>query len=166
MGTQVEEKVANILPPVYGSVAAINCTTTPQVIDMTTVPLSKAMSGYGGQDNGNPINKFVRITAQGGDIYFTTGSNFALLNAIPNTSVFSTVNATTGAVTVAGGEMDYIPAGAWKDVRFFPANAQTTIGGNPIPGSGAAYGKTSPVRYVALASGAGGGVARLEQSSD
>ena len=95
MSFKVEEKAARSLPPVQGSIAAVNCSTTVQVVDLTTLPFSKAMPNYSGQD-ATPISKYVTITAQGGDVYYALGRNFALLNAIPNTVVYSTVNATTG----------------------------------------------------------------------
>jgi hypothetical protein len=162
MSFKVEEQVSNILPPVYGSTVAVNCSTTVQVVDMVSVPLSKAQANYSGQD-ATPVGKFVRITAQGGDVYFVTGSNFALLNGIANTVSYTTVNATSGAVTLTNSELDYIPAGGWKDVRLYPAN-NTAIG--VTPPTGVAWGKTSPVRYLALITASGNSVARLYQSSD
>ena len=160
MSFKIEEQAGKILPPVEGSCAAVNCSTTVQVVDMTTLPFSKAMPNYSGQDL-TPISKFVTITAEGGDLYYVTGSNFALLNAIPNTVVYSTVNATTGKLTVGNNELDYLPAGTWKPVWLGPdtsaANQKT---------SGPTYGVNSPVRYVAFITASGNARARFHQSSD
>lgn len=163
MSFKVEEQAAKILPPVYNTIAAVNCSTTVTVVDMTTLPLSGAMSNFSMQDR-TPMGKYVRITADGGPIYFVTGSNFAQLNAIANTVIYSTINTTTGKVTVAGGELDRVPQDAWKDVMFYPANSATAA--NPVVPTGASYGTNSPVRYLALITASGNAIARLYQSSD
>ena len=160
MSYKVEEKAANILPPVQGSIAAVNCSTTVQVVDLTTLPFSKAMPNYSGQD-ATPISKYVTITAQGGDVYYALGSNFALLNAIPNTVVYSTVNATTGKLTVGNNELDYLPQGTWKPIVAGP----DTSGPNQKT-SGPTYGINSPVRYIAFITASGNVIARFHQSSD
>lgn len=151
-----EKQAAEVIPPFYNCVAAINCSTTCQVVDLTSLPKSPATPGE--QPNKNPIGTYVRIVAQGGDVYYTTGSNFAQLNAIANTVVFSTVNATTGAVTISGKELDYIPAGAWVDFVAVP-------GVTPPAARNAPAGNDSPCRYVALIASSGNPVARIHQSS-
>src|SRR5579872_4614771 len=113
-----EKQAAEVVPAIYNQVAAINCSTTVQVVDLTTLPRSAAVPGD--QPVKNPVGAYVRITADGGNVYYVTGSNFNALNAIPNTVVFSTVNATTGKVTISGNEMDVIPAGAWADFVVIP----------------------------------------------
>lgn len=165
MSFKIEEQAGRILPPVQGSTVAVNCSTTVTVVDMTTLPFSKAMPGYSGQDL-TPISKFVTITAEGGDLYFVTGSNFTNLNAIANTVGYSTVNANTGKITLTNAnipqELDYIPAGTWKPVWLGP----DTAGLNGQKTSGAAYGVNSPVRYVAFITATGNARARFHQSSD
>lgn len=157
-----EKQAAEVVPPVYGQVAAVNCSTTVQVVDLTTLPRSTVTPGS--QPVDNPAGKYVRITADGGNVYFVTGSNFALLNAIPNTVVFSTVNATTGALTQNNSALDVIPAGAWKDFVVMPG-ATSPNGGAPLGSATPGYGKDSPCRYVALVASSGNPVARIHQSS-
>ena len=161
MSFKIEEKAGNIVPPVQGSVAAVNCSTTVTVVDLTTLPFSKAMPNYTGQD-ATPISKYVTITAEGGDLYFVTGSNFTLLNAIPNTVVYSTVNSTTGKLTVSNNELDYLPMGAWKPIVPGP----DTTGGQGQKTSGPTYGVNSPCRYIAFITASGNARARFHQSSD
>lgn len=166
MSWQREKQAAEVVPPIQSQIAAVNCSTTVQVVDLTTLPRSAAVPGN--QPVDNPAGKYVRITAQGGDVYFATGSNFALLNAIPNTVVFSTVNTTTGKLTIGNNELDYIPAGAWKDFVVMPGQGGS---GGSGAGTGQAgptnvgYGKDSPCRYVALIAATGNPVARIHQSS-
>jgi hypothetical protein len=153
MSWNVEKQASEVIPPVYGQVAAINVTTTVVVVDTTSLPRSTVTPGT--QPTDNPVGKYIRITATGGDVYYTTGPNFALLNAIPNTAIFSAVNATTGKVTVDNRELDAIPNGSWKDVKIMPGGGATATpaGGN------------SPCRYVALITASGTAAARLYQSS-
>jgi|SRR5579859_4051798 len=158
-----EKQAAEVIPPIYGQTYAVNCSTTVQVIDLTSIPRNLAVPGD--QPVKNPVNSYVRITAQGGDVYFVTGNNFAALNAIPNTVVFSTVNTTTGALTSTNSnETDCIPAGAWKE--FIVPPGQGGSGGSSAPGNAKpGYGKDSPCRYVALIAATGNPVARIHQSS-
>lgn len=151
-----EKQASEVVPPIYNGVVAVNCTTTVTVVDLCTMP--KSLAEPGEQPNANPIGKYVRITAEGGDIYFTTGNNFTALNAIANTSIFTTVNATTGKVTIAGGELDYIPAGSWKDFVAIP-------GVTPAAAAKSPAGNDSPCRYVALITSASSARARITQSS-
>lgn len=147
-----EKDAAIILPWVLGKGAAINCSTTVQVVDLTSLPGSAFK--VGDPQSQNPVGHYVTITAQGGDVYYATGANFNALNAIPNTVVFSSVNATTGKVTIAGNEIGYIPAGTSE-------NVVVPLGGSaPVspPGS------SSPSRYVALMTASGNATARIRQS--
>jgi hypothetical protein len=156
MSWNAEKQAAQVIPPLLGAVVAINCSTTVQVVDLTSIPRNVITPGT--QPNDNPIGKYVRITADGGNIYWVTGNNFAALNAIANTVVFSTINTTTGKITVAGTEMDMLPSGAWKD---FVAMAGVTPPAAPKTPAG----NDSPCRYVALMSASGNPVARIHQSS-
>lgn len=151
-----EKQAAEVFPPFANNVVAINCSPTVQVIDLTSLPKNPGLPGE--QPNKNPVGAYVRIKAQGGDIYCTTGNNFAQLNAIPNTVIFSAVNATTGKVTIDGRELDYIPAGAWEDFVVIP-------GTTPAAAAKAPAGNDSPCRYVALIAASGNPVARIRQSS-
>lgn len=167
MSFLVEKQAAQVLPPTYAALVAVNCSTTVQVVDLCSVPRQTAgLGGAAGNDpqNQNPIGKYIRITAQGGDVYFTTGANFALLNAIANTVIYTTVNATTGAVTIAGGETDYIPAGSFKDVFI---TAGVTPQSTSTQGVGGVFkpGGDSPCRYVAVIAASGNPIARIYQSS-
>lgn len=161
MSWKVEEQASNVLPPTMNAVAAVNCSTTVTVVDLTTLPLSGCMPNYSGPDK-TPLGKYVTITAEGGDLYFVAGSNFTTLNAIPNTVVYATVNATTGALTMSPNMLDYIPMGGWKSMRFYPASDSSTNPGHAPEPSGT----TSPVRYVAFITASGNARARFSQSSD
>lgn len=157
-----EAQAAEVFPPIFNQVAAINCSTTVQVIDLTTLPKCAALPGD--QPVKNPVGSYVRITADGGNVYFVTGNNFALLNAIPNTVVYSTVNATTGAVSNFANIPDVIYSGAWKDFVVVPGitgSMGSSGAGSATPG----YGKDSPCRYVALLTSTGNAAARIHQSS-
>jgi len=153
---KAEQQYQTVLPPVAGAFAAVNCSTTPTVVDLTSLPADPAAQGGGDPGEKNPIGKYVRVTADGGSIYFVTGSNINALNAIPNTAIYSTVNATTGAVTVSGNELDVIPAGTFKDV-FVVAGATPQTEFPP--------GKSSPSRYIAFMTASGSAVARFGQAS-
>lgn len=165
----VEKQAAYVLPPTLGAVVAVNCSTAATVVDLTSIPATPCGPGYtlanaiaqnsvavAAPDQQNPVGHYLRITAQGGDVYFVLGSNFTQLNAISNVAAYSTINASTGKVTIAGNETDYVPAGSFKDVLIVPAGTQTT---QSPPGS------ASPCRYVALIASAGNPIARLYQSS-
>ena len=164
-----EKQAAEVVPPIAGQTVAVNCSTTVTVVDLTSLPRSVAVPGE--QPVKNPVGSYIRITAQGGDVYFTTGSNFAALNTINTTVGFTAVNATTGAVTfnatTASTELDFIPAGAWKDFVVMPGQGGSS-GSSGAVMSGAnvkGYGKDSPCRYVALITSTGNATARIHQSS-
>lgn len=149
---------------------AVNCTTNvATVVDLTSIPATPAGPGYtlanaiaqnsvasAAPEQQNPIGKYIRITAQGGDVFYVLGSNFAQLNAITVTAVFSTVNATTGKVTVNGNELDHVANGTFKDV-WVPAATSPQVQNPP--------GSTSPCRYIAVVGVAASTVARIYQSS-
>jgi len=167
MSFLVEKQAAQVLPPSQGSTVVVNCTTSAQVIDLTTFPRCNAgLGGAAGNDpqNINPIGKYIRITAQLGDVYYQTGNNFAQLANISLTA-YTTINATTGAVTVNGNECDAIANGTFKDVFITPgvtpqSTAYQGATGAPRPG------QDSPCRYVAvLASSNANITARIYQSS-
>ena len=129
-------------------------TTTVQVVDVTSLPGNPVKTG-GDPSSQNPVGHYMRITADGGNVYFVTGANFTLLNSIPNTVSYSTVNTTTGAVTLTKNEEDMIPAGGWKDFVIMPngtMQTQTPPGGK------------SACRYIALQTSTGSAVARMYQS--
>lgn len=166
----VEKQAAEVLPPTYGSVLAVNCViNTATVVDLTSVPASTSAPGYTlanqivqgtsaspSPDQQNPIGKYIRITAQGGDVYYVLGANFAQLNAITATAAYTTVNATTGKVTVNGNELDCVANGTFKDV-FIPGSTSSQTQSPP--------GSASPCRYIALVGAAASTVARIHQSS-
>lgn len=152
--TWVAEKDAAVIwPAVKGATVAINCSTTVQVVDFTSIP----QTGIKVNDpaSQNPVGHFVRVTADGGAVYYVTGSNFAQLNAISNPNAFTTVNTTTGKVTINGSEVDVIPSGSFVD--FVVPQSGTAQTQNP-PGS------NSACRYIALLSASGNPVARMHQS--
>lgn len=148
-----EKDAAVIYPPVFGKTVAVNCSPTVQVVDLTSLPGNPFKTGDPASQN--PVGHYVKITAQGGDIYYVTGNNFAQLNAIPNTVLFTTVNTTTGKVTIQGNEVDYIAAGTYEHFVVPLAGQATT---QSPPGSG------SPARYVALLTASGNATARIRQS--
>lgn len=149
--TIVEEQAAKVLPPIQGAIVALNCNTTPTVLDITSIPATPAMPGNM-PDQKNPVSHYIRVSAQGGGIYFALGSNATTLASISATS-YSTVSG--NKVTVTNNETDYIADGAWKDVIVSPNGPPQTQ--NP-PGSG------SPARYIALVTASGSAAARLYQS--
>ena len=166
MSFLVEKQAATVLAPTLGSTVAVNCTTSAQVVDLTSIPRQTAgVGGAAGNDpqNQNPIGKYIRITAQGGDVYFQTGSNFAQLANI-NVTSYSTVNAMTGAVTLTNNECDYIPAGSFKDV-FITAGVSPQATSNQGVGGVKAPGSDSPCRYVSVIAASGNPIARIYQSS-
>lgn len=160
MSWSAEKQAAQVIPPVLGQIVAVNCSTTVTVVDLTSIPRSTVTPGS--QPSDNPIGKYVRITADGGNLYFATGNNFAALNAITTTVGFSSVNTTTGKVTINAqanaAELDVIPAGAWKDFVAMPGVTPQAAAKSPA-------GNDSPCRYVALISASGNPVARIHQSS-
>lgn len=155
MTWDVERMSAEITPPIQGAAIAVNCSTTVQIVDLTTIPSNGLVPNQ--PDKKNPIGHFVRITAQGGDVHFMFGSNTTTLNTISPTS-FTTV-AANGKVTVTNNETSLVPSGSWKDFRVVP-------GVTPQVQKGGAVGGDSPCRYLALVATAGNPVARIEQSSD
>lgn len=166
----VEKQAAEVLPPVYGAMVAVNCTTNvATVVDLASFPATPAGPGYtlanaiaansaasAAPDQQNPVGKYIRITAQGNDVYYVLGSNFTQLNAITVPGVYTTVNATTGKVTVNGNELDHIANGTFKDV-WIPASVSPQVQSPP--------GSASPCRYVAVIGSGAGAVARIYQSS-
>ena len=149
----VETQAAEVIPPIYGQVAAIPVTTTVTVVDLCSFPRTKTTPGD--RPTKNAIGAFIRITAVGGDVYYVTGNNFAQLNTIASASTPSAVNATNGTVTFSGGETDSIPNGTWKGFRAMPGNNAQA----------APLGADSPCRYVALITATGTASARMYQSS-
>ena len=147
-------------PAVLGSIVSVACTTTPQVIDLTTMPaMGSYPSGQVPLDSQNPVSHFVRIVpdaASGVSMYYATGSNFALLNAIANSAQSTTVNATTGALTISGKEVQLLPIGGAKVKIVATTSPQTE---NPP-------GKSSPCRYVVLFTGSSTGTARIHQCAE
>ena len=153
------------LPPTVGSVIAVNCAVanTVYVVDLCSVPSSLAADPSPlvnanfavNPDQKNPVGHQIRITADGGNIDFLFGPNF---NSVKNMSLvaFTTINGTTGAVTVNGNECDMVSSGRFKDLEV-PQNgtAQTQ---NP-PGA------KSACRFIAVASTTAGAVARIYQRS-
>jgi hypothetical protein len=154
MSWVAEKNAAIVLPPVMGSTAAVNCSTTVQVVDLCSLPQTNAIP-LGDPANVTPVGHYVRITATLGDVYFQTGSNFNALNAIANTALYSTVNATTGKLTIQGNEVDCIPNTSYKDF-VIPANGTAQTQSPP--------GASSPSRYLALLTLSGNAIARLYQS--
>ena len=159
---QVEKQYFTILPATQKSVVTVSCTTVPIVVDLTSIPPSAAATAVnattgtaGDPGQKNLVGKYVRITADAGNVYYAASNNYAALGTT-NANAVSTVNATTGAVTVTGNEMDLIPQGSFKDVLVMPDATPTT---ELPPGSG------SPNRYVALATSTGTAVARMYQRS-
>lgn len=150
-----EMRASVVQPPIQNATLAINCTTTVQVIDLCSIPGNPVKAG-GDPDSKNPVGHFIRITADGGNIYYVTGSNFNSLNAIPNTVSYSTVNATTGAVTLTGNEEDVIYSGGEK--HFIVMANGTPQTQNPPGGK-------SVCRYLAVQTSTGSAVARIYQVS-
>lgn len=149
----VERMAAEITPPVQGATVAVNCNTTPQVIDLCSFPSANLVPNQ--PDKKNPVGHYVRITADSNAIYFAFGSNITTLKNLSTTS-YTTVNATTGAVTVTSNECSVVPGGSWKDFRVIPGITPQVK--NPI-------GADSPCRYIALLTATGTSIARIEQSS-
>jgi hypothetical protein len=154
MSTPIEIAEAEVLPPTFGAIGAVQVTTTPVVVDLTTLPRSPAAPT---PDEGqqNCIGKYVRVTAELGDIYFATGNNANALANI-NATAYSAVNATTHAITVNGNEGDYILQGSWKDVLAVPGSA---------PQAKQPPGGDSPSRYISFVTKTGTSVARFHQAS-
>jgi hypothetical protein len=158
-GTIVEVQAANILPPVWNCVAQLNITTTPTIVDLTTLP-----SPYKSLDaeQSNVIGRYVRVTAMGNPVYYVTGSsNSNVLNALANINAanFSSVaNAAGGyALTIKGTEAEPIPSGTYVDV-LVPSTGGTPKVQNP-PGA------NSACRYIALMTTANTAQVTLRQSS-
>jgi hypothetical protein len=152
-GTLVEVQAANILPAVANFIAQVNISGTPTIIDLTTLP-----SPYKTLDaeQQNVIGRYVRVTVMGNPVYYATGNNTALL-ANMNAANFSTVNATTFALSIKGTEMEPIPSGSYIDVDI-PSTGGTPKIQNP-PGA------NSICRYIALMTTANTAQVTLRQSS-
>lgn len=160
--SKAEYQASKILAPSVKSVVAIACTTAVTRIDLTTVPATTALApitntgpaGGSVPDPGqqNPIGKYIRISAQGGDVYFAFGSTYASLSALSATAT-TTVGA-AGALTVAQTETDYIPAGGFKDIFV---SEGTLL--KPPPGG------DSQTRFLGLLTASGTATARIYQAS-
>jgi hypothetical protein len=165
MPGDVETQFFKVLPPGLNGIVQVNVTTTAVVIDVTSIPPNPVAVSAPTQanttrdpDQRNPIGKFIRVTVAGSNsISYAVGgtANYnALLNV--NASSTSTVNATTGAVTVTGTECVAVPSPGFVDVYLSPGG--TPITQNP-PGA------NSPTRYIALVASSNAQLVSLYQSS-
>ena len=154
-GTLVEVQSATITPAVQNSIASLNINTTPSVVDLTSLP-----SPFAGLDaeQKNVVGRYVRVSATLGTVYYATG-NANQLNALSNINAanFSTFNATSHQLTLAGTECEPIPAGTFIDVDVLSTGGTPKIQ-NP-------QGANSAFRYIALVTLANTAVVTLRQSS-
>jgi hypothetical protein len=128
------------------------------IADLTTMPgtAAKAVLTIAADDyNPNPTGHFVYCEAVGADIYVGFGPTFASLSALSATAV-STVNGTTGAVTLVAGGSFCIPQG--KAVRFRIPSSQGTR-------DNADVGASSPARFIGFLTLANTGILQVYQSS-
>lgn len=153
MPTIVEVQAATVLPPVQTAIAAIQLNTTPQVIDLTSMPTCPAVNSDPG--NQNPVGHYVRITMRGGDGYYAMGSNATTLAAISPNSY--TAVAANGKLTLTNNEASIVPAGTYVDL-LVPNGGGSPQAQNPSGGR-------SPCRYVSLVAASGTPVAEIHQSS-
>lgn len=151
-----------ILPPMVDGSGNPNCvvvsvSATAQLVDLSTMPVSPYPSSQGTvqQPSSNPLGHYVRIEADGGDVYALFGPSPAslLTGNVPLASVTNTISGTTGAITAAKQTCCHIPSGTYKDFKL-PAGA-----------SAGGWGLQSPCRYVSLVSGGGTAKARVYQAS-
>ena len=171
MADTVEVQYQRILPPMQKAIAAVQVTNAVQVIDLTTLVSGDAASGGNSQpDQSNVVGKYVTIYADcATPVYHAFGNNF---NALLNISVtaYTTVNATTGALTINGNECFPVPPIGWYDELVSPSSplpaSNSVAAKSGTPSAQVPRGGASVARYVALMmGGAATGVARFYQSS-
>jgi hypothetical protein len=159
MADKIEVQYQGILPPMQGAIATLTINTTPTVVDLTTLVSGAAATGGSSQpDQKNVIGKYVRIFADGGQIYHAFGNNAALLANINANAVSSIAN---GALTFNGAECFPIAANSATDeivVAASPAAQGTPTAQVPTGGQ-------AVCRYVALVMQTGTATARFYQSS-
>jgi hypothetical protein len=144
---------------------AIAVTAAVTGVDLTTVPgLPASFAGTpGATQDPNPLGHYLRVTAQGGDVFLVFGPNYASVTGA-NAPAPATTNAVSGTGVVTTGTKgicEQIPAGTYKDFKLpigSLVHASASDAGGPL-------GSSSPCRFVGLICSSGTATARLYQSS-
>ena len=151
-----------IIPPIQGSILALAAGTAIVVVDVTTWLQSLALPAttVKGSEHTNAIGTYISLVADGvPNVYVGFAPTYAKAAALTVAST-TTVNGTTGVLTILGTEMYMLTAGANYNFRPPPGPSSTASGQ-----SGGPWGANSAARFMAFCTATSTAVLRAQISS-